>query len=177
MKQTSSLWQASGFAAVTFGGTILHFLYDWTGGNILVSLFSGVNESTWEHMKLLFWPLFLFALIQRSFFKDQGNFWWVKLAEILLGLALIPVVFYTYNGAFGKSPDWFNIAIFYITALLVFLFEWRAFKKKWLRCRHPKLAFTAICMIGMLFVVFTFATPQIPLFQDPLAGTYGICAS
>ena len=103
-------------------GTILHFLYDWTGGSILVSPFSGVNESTWEHMKLLFWPLFLFAMVQLLFFKDQENYWCVKLAEILLGLILIPVLFYTYNGVFGKSPDWINIAIFYISAALVFLF-------------------------------------------------------
>ena len=101
MKQRSILWQAAGFALVTFGGTILHFLYDWTGGNILVAPFSGVNESTWEHMKLLFWPLFLFALVQRPFFKDQENYWCVKLVEILLGLVLIPVLFYTYNGVFG----------------------------------------------------------------------------
>ena len=174
MKQRSILWQAAGFALVTFGGTILHFLYDWTGGSILVAPFSGVNESTWEHMKLLFWPLFLFALVQRLFFRDQKNYWCVKLAQILLGLVLIPVLFYTYNGAFGESPDWINIAIFYITALLVFFFEWWAFKRDWPPCKRPLLAFSVICLIGVLFVVFTFATPQIPLFQDPLTGTYGV---
>ena len=174
MNQRSILWQAAGFALVTFGGTILHFLYDWTGSSILVAPFSGVNESTWEHMKLLFWPLFLFALVQWQFFKDQKNYWCVKLAQILLGLVLIPVLFYTYNGVFGKSPDWINIAIFYITALLIFLFEWWAFRNDRLQCKHPRLAVTAICLIGVLFVVFTFATPEIPLFQDPLTGTYGI---
>ena len=174
MKQRSILWQAAGFALVTFGGTILHFLYDWTGGNILVAPFSGVNESTWEHMKLLFWPLFLFALVQWLFFKDQENYWCVKLAEILPGLVLIPVLVYTYNGVFGKSPDWINIAIFYITALLVFFFEWWAFKNDRLPCKPQMLAFSVICLIGVLFVVFTFATPLIPLFQDPLTGTYGV---
>ena len=175
MKQRSILWQAAGFAVATFGGTILHFLYDWTGGSIPVAPFSGVNESTWEHMKLLFWPLLLFALIPRRFFKEQENYWCVKLAEIVLGLVLIPVLFYTtYNGVFGKSPDWVNIAIFYITAALVFLFEWWVFKKDRLPCRHPLLAFAIICLIGVLFVVFTFAPPQIPLFQDPLTGAYGI---
>ena len=173
MKQRSIFWQAAGFALVTFGGTILHFLYDWTGGNTLISPFSGVNESTWEHMKLLFWPLFLFALEQRLFFRDQENYWCVKLAEILLGLVLIPVLFYTYNGVFGKSPDWVNIAIFYMTALLVFLFERWAFQKDRLHCKYPVLAFAAICLIGAAFVVFTFAPPQIPLFQDPITGTYG----
>ena len=174
MKQQSILWQAVGFAAVTFVGTILHFLYDWTGGNILVAPFSGVNESTWEHMKLLFWPLFLFALAQRLFFKDQENYWCVKLAEILLGLLLIPVLFYTYNGVFGKSPDWINIAIFYISAALVFLFEWWAFKRDQLQCEYPWLAFAVICLFGILFVVFTYVPPQIPLFRDPLSGNFGM---
>ena len=174
MKQRSVLWGAAGFALVTFVGTILHFLYDWTGGSILVSPFSGVNESTWEHMKLLFWPLFLFSLVQRLFFRDQENYWCVKLAEILLGLVLIPVLFYTYNGVFGKSPDWINIAIFYISALLVFLFEWWVLKNDQLLCKYPRLAFVAIILIGALFVVFTLVPPQIPLFQDPLTGTYGV---
>ena len=177
MKQRSILWQWAGFAAVTLGGTILHFLYDWTGGSILVSPFSGVNESTWEHMKLLFWPLLLFALVQRLFFRDQKNYWCVKLAEILLGLVLIPVLFYTYNGVFGKSPDRVNIAIFYICALLVFLFERWAFKKDWLQCKYPRLAFATIVLIVVLFVVFTFAPPQIPLFQDPLSQNCGIGCS
>ena len=173
MKHTSSLWQLAGFALSTLGGTLLHFLYNWTGESSLIAPFSGVNESTWEHMKLLFWPLFLFALIQRLFFKEQENYWCVKLAEILLGLVLIPVLFYTYNGVFGKSPDWLNITIFYITALLVFLFEWWAFKKNRLQCRYPRIAFAVICLIGVLFVAFTFSPPQIPLFQDPLTGTTG----
>ena len=174
MKQASSLWQAAGFAVVTFGGTILHFLYDWTGGNILVSPFSGVNESTWEHMKLLFWPLFLFALVQRLFFKNQKNYWCVKLAEILLGLVLIPVLFYTYNGIFGKSPDYVNIAIFYIAAAAAFLLEWWAFRKVFLKCKHPQLALGVLLFIGVLFVVFTFNTPNIPLFRDPVTGGFGI---
>ena len=173
MKQASALWQAAGFALVTFAGTLLHFLYEWTGGSLLAAPFSGVNESTWEHMKLLFWPLLLFALVQRHFFKDREDYWCVKLAEILLGLVLIPVLFYTYNGMFGKSMDWINIAIFYLSTFLVFLFEWWAFKQNRLQCKHPQLAFAAICLIAMLFSVLTFVPPQIPLFADPITGTYG----
>ena len=161
MKQRSVLWQWAGFAVATFGGTILHFLYDWTSGNILVAPFSGVNESTWEHMKLLFWPLFLFALVQRLFFRDQKNYWCVKLSEILLGLVLIPVLFYTYNGVFGKSSDWINIAIFYISALLVFFFEWWAFKKGRLQCKYPRLAFVAIILIFFRYVRFLYGSSSI----------------
>ena len=164
------LWQWIGFGVVTLGGTILHFLYDWTGGSLWVAPFSGVNESTWEHMKLLFWSLFLFAIVQRLFFREQENFWGVKLWSTLLGLLLIPVLFYTYNGAFGKSPDWLNIAIFYISAGAVFLFEHWGFKNP---RPSSRFSFAALCLVGVLFVVFTFAPPRIPLFQDPLTGTYG----
>ena len=174
MLETNSLWQLAGFALTTLGGTLLHFLYDWTGGNILVSPFSGVNESTWEHMKLLFWPVFVFALVQRLFFRDQKNYWCIKLAGMLMGLLSIPVLFYTYNGAFGQSPDWINISIFYIAAALVFLTERWALKGNRLPCRHPRLAFATLCLIGILFLLFTFAPPQIPLFRDPVTGTYGI---
>ena len=174
MKQTSSLWQWAGFGVVTLGGTILHFLYDWTGGSTWIAPFSGVNESTWEHMKLLFWPLFLFAVVQRPFSRQQDNFWPVKLWGTLLGLWLIPVLFYTWNGALGKSPDWVNISIFYISAGVVFLFEGWAFKTGRLSCNSSRLSFAVICLLGVLFMTFTFAPPRIPLLQDPLTGIWGI---
>ena len=155
----------------------MHFLYDWTGQSVWAAPFSGVNESTWEHMKLLYFPMFIYGLIQSRFFRDRKDFWCVKLIGMVVGLTAIPVLFYTYNGAFGKSPDWVNIAIFYISALIVFLFEWLAFKNDRLQRRHPGFPFAAICMIGVLFVAYTIAAPQIPLFRDPLTGDYGISTS
>ncbi len=174
MKRDIPLWQFAGFVLSTLGGTLLHFVYDWTNGSIFAAPFSGVNESTWEHMKLLFFPWCIFTLIQNFFFKGYPHFWCVKLKGITTGLLLIPVLFYTYNGTLGKSPDWFNIAIFFIAAAVTSIVEARAFHNKRLRCRHPKLAFAIICMIGISFIVFTFATPHIPLFEDPLTGTYGL---
>ena len=67
MKRSIGLWQLMGFAVTSLFGTILHFLYDWLSESKWAAPFSGVNESTWEHMKLLYWPLLLFAIFQ-SFF-------------------------------------------------------------------------------------------------------------
>lgn len=174
MKRELSLWQFAGFALTSLFGTILHFVYEWTNGSVLVAPFSAVNESTWEHMKLMFFPLFVFALIQSRFFKEYENFWCVKLVGIVVGLTLIPVLFYTYNGAFGKSSALLNIAIFFISAAAAFLLETRLFKNGSLSCKRPWLAFVISCLIGVLFVWFTFATPRLPLFKDSLTGTYGI---
>lgn len=174
MKQNLMLWQFSGFALSSLGGTILHFLYEWTNKSVLIAPFSGVNESTWEHMKLLYFPLLIFALIQSRYFKEYKNYWCIKLVGILAGLVSIPILFYTYNGTFGKSPDWLNITIFFISTAIAFLIEAWLFYKNNLRCKRPWLAFLIICLIGVLFVIFTFATPKIPLFKDPLTNTYGI---
>ncbi len=174
MKRDLSLWQFAGFSLISLGGTILHFLYDWTNESVVVAPFSAVNESTWEHMKLMYFPLLVFALVQSRSFKDYENFWCVKLIGIVSGLVLIPTLFYTYNGAFGESPDWVNIAIFFVSAAIVFLVEKYLFENGFWRCKNLKRAFSIICIIGVLFVVFTFATPRIPLFMDPLTGNYGV---
>ena len=174
MKRSIGLWQLWGFAATSFLGTVLHFLYDWLGGAVWIAPFSGVNESTWEHMKLLFWPMFLYAIVQSFFFRERGDFWCVKLRGTLLGLVLIPILFYTYNGVIGHSPDWINIAIFFISAAIAYLYETKLFKNEAITCKHPKLAIGALCVIALLFVIFTFATPELAIFKDPLTGSYGI---
>lgn len=174
MKKDIPLWQYAGFVFTAVFGTLLHFLYDWTGGSVLVAPFSAVNESTWEHMKLLYFPMFVFALIQSRFFRERKDYWCVKLAGIMMGLVLIPVLFYTLNGVFGKTPDWVNIAIFFVSAAVAFIVETRLFKKDSINCSAALLAVAVIILIGVLFVIFTFATPQIPLFRDPISGSYGI---
>ena len=176
MKRSVGLWQLMGFAVTSLGGTLLHFLYDRLGEAAWIAPFSGVNESTWEHMKLLFWPMLLFAVVQSLFFRDRADFWCVKLRGILLGLALIPVIFYTYNGVIGRSPDWINIAIFFVTAAIAYLYETHQFQNNATDCRHPRRAIALLLAIAVLFAVFTFATPTLGIFRDPLTGTYGVTA-
>ena len=174
MKRSIGVAQFLGFAVTSLVGTLLHFLYDWLDGAIWVAPFSGVNESTWEHMKLLFWPTFLFALVQSLFFRDRKDFWCVKVRGILLGLLMIPVIFYTYNGVIGRSPDWINIAIFFVSAAIAYLYETKHFRCEDLPCRSPRRSLALLCVVALCFLVFTFKTPEIALFKDPLTGTYGI---
>ena len=94
MKRSSGFWQFIGFIFTSVAGVLLHFAYDWSGQSPLVAPFSGVNESTWEHMKLLFFPMLVFALIESRFLqKDHPDFWCIKLYGTLFGLALIPIFF------------------------------------------------------------------------------------
>ena len=93
---------------------------------------------------------------------------------ISTGLVTIPVLFYTYNGVFGKSPDWLNITIFFVAAATAFYLETVLLKEDSHPCRFPTLSVVFILLIGVSFVLFTFYPPQIPLFQDPIDFSYVI---
>ena len=174
MKRSIKLWQILGFIFTSLLGTLLHFLYDWLDGATWIAPFSSVNESTWEHMKLLFLPTFIFAIIQSLLFKERKDFWCIKLRGILLGLILIPLIFYTYNGVIGKSPDWINISIYFISAAIVYIYETRLFNNERIICNSPSRPIMILCIIALLFALFTFATPEISIFKDPITERYGI---
>ena len=48
--------EISGLVFVLTAGTLLHFVYEWAGESTVAAIFSTVSESTWEHLKLLFFP-------------------------------------------------------------------------------------------------------------------------
>lgn len=174
MSKSIHKWQLAGFLFTSVAGTLLHFLFDWTGENPVAGLFSAVNESIWEHMKLLFYPMVTVALIQFRFGKPLPDcFWQIKLTGILAGLLLIPVLYYCYTGMLGIEADWFNITIFFIAAAFAFRLEAALFRKN---CRCPISTGSAIAtlvVISLLFSLLTFFPPEIPFFRDPVTGTYG----
>lgn len=174
MKKSLSFWQILGFVFTGIAGVILHFLLEWTNQSIVVAPFSAVNESTWEHMKILFFPMLLFALIESRYIgKAYKSFWCAKLIGIVVGIVLIPVLYYTINGIFGSTPDFINIAIFYVAAAISYVLESRLMKNELVNCDSPKTAIVILMLIALLFAFFTFMTPQIPLFEDPITNTYG----
>ncbi len=173
MKNNLKLWGLLSFAFTSFAGTLLHFLYDIAKGPF-TALFSGVNESTWEHMKLLFFPMLAFSIIESFFLgKEYPSFWCIKLRSTLLGLILIPVIFYTLRGAFGPTPDFINITIFFVSAGLSAIYETGALERKGGICVKTP-AILGFVLIAIAFWVFTFITPELPLFLDPVDMTYGI---
>lgn len=174
MKKAIPYWQMVGFIFTAVVGTLLHFLFDWSGGNVVAALFSAVNESIWEHLKLLFYPMTAVAVIEYfSWGKDVDSFWCIKLMGILFGILLIPAVYYTYTGILGVNADWFNIAIFFLAAGAVYWAETKLFLRKFPCRMHSGVAIALICVIAIMFTIFTFAPPQIPFFRDPVTGTYG----
>lgn len=174
MRKAVFLWQISGFVFTSLVGTLLHFVYDWTGQSILLAPFAAVNESIWEHMKLLYFPVLAFSLIEYRYVGAHNrNFWCAKLGGMLAGLILTPMLYYTYTGAFDVYADWFNITIFFIAAAVTYVLN--SHLLKYIKnCSYNKLCIIIVCLIGLAFIVFTFKTPQLPIFEDGLSGSYGV---
>ncbi len=175
MKNSIILWQVGGATFVAILGTLLHFAYDWTQGCILVAPISAVNESTWEHMKIMFFPMLIYALIQSKFFaKDYQNYWTIKCIGTLVGTLLIPFLFYLLNAILGKTPDWLNVLIFFISLGVAFLIEGILLKSQWLHQTNQTMPKIILGITACLFFLFTFFPPKLPIFLDPVSRQFGI---
>ena len=174
MKKTLYYYQAAGFIFVGIAGVLLHFLFDWTGQSVIAALFSPVNESVWEHLKLIFFPMLIFALAESRYIgKEYDHFWYVKFAGMVIGILIIPILYYTIGGVFGTVPDWVNILIFFLADAFVFWLETKLFESSSFNCKSQTTAFVVLLLIAVIFVLMTFMPPHIPLFEDPITGTYG----
>lgn len=93
------LWEAGAFVFIMLAGSALHFVYELSGFSAVAAVFGSVNESTFEHLKLFFWPALIFALIQHAYMRQEvNNFWWGKgLAMLATPLGVI-LSFYFYLG-------------------------------------------------------------------------------
>lgn len=154
-------------------GSLLHFVYDWSSQNPIIANFSAVNESTWEHLKLLFFPMLITVIIGLFIFsKDLPNFLCAKTIGIIVALLFIVIFFYTYTGVFGINSDILNITSFVVAVIFG---EFTAYKlvNSNLGCNNL-IATIAIIALSVCFLLFTYVPPKIPLFRDPINSTYGI---
>ena len=106
MRRKLFFWELGGFLFTGALGTLLHFAYEWSGGSVLAACVSAVNESTWEHMKLLFVPLFLFSVLQACLLgRNYPDFLAVRALSTLAGLALVGWLGYSAYDKFSSNKS------------------------------------------------------------------------
>jgi hypothetical protein len=150
-------------------GALLHFVYEWSGENLLVGLFCPVNESTWEHLKLVFYPIFLVSIPEYFLLHKQADiFLCTKFLSALLGMGLTVVLFYTYVGVYGKNVDAVNIILYFIAMAAAYIFSSHRLGNQSSRPVSPCLCLVGICCMVILFAVFSVYPPPIGLFQSPI---------
>ncbi len=172
MKKSSGKWELAGFVFTVVVGTLLHFLYEWTGENRAVGVFSAVNESVWEHLKLLFFPFLIFSIIQ-YFMTDKKykGFFFTKAISALLGMLFVVFAYYTYTRVIGEHYLIVDILLFVVAVALSSYFSYKKMPSEKVSNLAGILIFI---IIAVMFGVFTFSPPEIPLFIDPTNNSAGI---
>ena len=154
-------------------GTLLHFTYKLSGENLVIASFSAINESVWEHLKLLYFPMLLTLIIGYFYIeKNVPNFLCSKTIGIIISMLFTIIFFYTYSGILGKNIAIIDISSFFIATILG---EYVAYKlmSSTFKCNN-KIALPVLILIGICFVIFTYYAPKLGIFQDPITKQYGI---
>lgn len=169
----------TGLIFVSVLGSLSHFLYEWSGEKLLVGLVCPVNESTWEHMKLLFFPAILYTLFFTLRCREYTMVSAAMLLGNMLGTACIPVLFYTYSGVYGNHVSVIDIGIFFVSVFVVFylVYQWIAgpCKDEKQSCRgllycqvekYKQLLIVASFILAISFFIFTFFPPAWGIFES-----------
>ena len=159
----------TGMLLVAVLGSLFHFVYDWTGQSWLAGLFFPVNESVWEHLKLVFWPMVLLNCYFTSRYKDSD--YHVEPAVLwgtVVGMICIPVLFYTYRGILGYGYSWIDVAVYYASLLAALLVMLHFVKHMFWKEGRGAAVFLWIVhlLFALAFFWFTYNPPGYGIFQS-----------
>ena len=170
-----SLWM---IVPLGLTGSVLHFLFDWTAHSRLVAIFSAVNESYWEHIKIAIWPVFLLQLVLFSLGGYQ-ILSFVPAATIALysiPVSMVGLVF-LYKSVTKRNVLWLDISIFFVCisiAQSIFVLILGQ-----LSPTTGTVVISSLFLLGLVvaFLLFTFRPPKEPdVFVDPINKLYGLGA-
>lgn len=157
-------------------GASAHFLYDIFKGPKALGLFTAINESTWEHIKIAITPTLLWCLIDGFFFGSNPNYFTAKLSSLLMLTFFIPYVFYTYT-RFSKKPILAIDIVTFAAAIIISQFTFCAI----INLAPVPYWATFISAVGFFmffgaYMTLTLLPLKTPIFKDPVTGKYGFRA-
>ena len=153
----------------------LHFLYD-IFPSFITSIIAPVNESIWEHMKILFTSILFSGVIQKIIVKVKHlQYKNVCISNIIAAASSIPIFLIIYLPIYYLIGEVLPVTIFIMFIVIVIsqiitLFIIKI--KKDLKMENLSILFAII--IYILFGLLTYFPPEITLFKDPITLTYGI---
>lgn len=161
-----------------FGTFILtfltHFLYDWFP-NSLFSIFFPVNESIWEHMKMLLTTILLYELIEFTILKIKNikvnNFLFAAFISSIISIPIYLIIFLPIFYKMGEHM-FINISIMFLDILIVQIINYKLLLSKELNLNIISIILIIITYIIM--GILTYYPPETDLFFDTKEEKYGI---
>lgn len=161
------------FFSVSILGVLTHFFHKWIRKGLLVHIFSAINESVWEHMKLAFYPMSLMMLVHALIpgFYYEG-YWGTAFITVMAATMLIPILYYPIRAMVGREIPAISISLYFVCILIAFVIEYQLLSNSIFIIDHD-LALVLILIIFSLFAIFTYFPPRLEMFRDPIYRKYG----
>jgi len=163
-------------SAIILIGCLLHFLYGWSGEFRLIGYIAPVNESVWEHLKMSFWAVVLFAMIEYPVRRNKvHNFFPAVALSVTILIGTILLVFYVYHALIGHGLVWLDILSFVVGVIFGRYAAFRFFSMPVWPTAIQQLCFLFLLAVALLFALTTYAPPDLEIFRDK-SDTYRIHA-
>ena len=152
----------------------IHFLYD-KFPCFITSIIAPVNESIWEHMKILFTSILFAGVIQKIITKVRhlniNNICTSNFIAALISIPIFLVIFLPIYNTIGENLI-ITIIIMLISIILSEIISYKIMCMKDLKMENWAILLTIL--IYAAFGLLTYYPPQNELFRDPITNIYGI---
>ena len=157
---------------------ILHFIYGWMP-NTFISVIAPVNESIWEHMKLIVSSSLIFSIFEYFIYKKKDivfdNFILSYAISCILGIIVYLLLYIPLNDIFGHKA-YIAISLLFLILIFVQIVSYYIMNKS--NIKHSSdVGILLILIIYFAFGYLTYHPPKINLFYDYMNKGYGIIKS
>lgn len=151
-------------------GSLFHFVYEWTNENMIVGLFFSVNESVWEHLKLIFYPALIYFTAEYFIIKPKTDNYISQITvSIFYAMATTISLFYIYTGILGFNVDVINIMIFLLSVIVLIIKRNKIAEEEKFKSKNAKILFIFLLVItALLFAVWSYNPPSLGIFTPPV---------
>lgn len=157
-------------------GTFIHFIYNILYKPFILGLFVPINESVFEHLKLVLIPLTLFGIIYSLVYgkkENNKNIWNYISIAVILSMIFVPIMHYLYIAIIKNTSTIFDIVLYILSIIFSYIYIYIKNGKDNKKDTN-KGGILLILLLYFIFVVFTICPPRVELFKDPINNTYGI---
>lgn len=154
-------------------GTLSHFLYDLTNHNKFIGIFTAVNESTWEHIKIALTPTLLWSIVDGFLYGTNPNYFFAKTISLITIIILMPLLYYGHKYVAKKDYFIFDIATFYIVIISSQLIFYFLLKIEPINFFIHYLSCIALFTIFGSYMILTLFPIKNFIFKDPITKKYG----
>lgn len=144
--------------------------------NIIFSFIFPVNESIWEHMKILFTSTLLYGIIDYLLLKKynikHNNFPFQLYFTSLIGIPIYLVIYLPLYNLLGESP-FISISLLLIVYIITQIVSYNILKEKELRILNI-ITIPVILLSYLGFIYLTYNPPHTYIFYDITEDKYSI---